>query len=110
MLGLRPPRRSPRSIDRGGPEVHSEKMTKKQDHSHAQRVVLRIGSVADLLGRGVRLRRPVAALCHELVELGLVLGLPQAIKEGAEFPLLLLEARSVSARYSSKAWLPLDRG
>src|SRR4029079_2846245 len=39
------------------------------------------------IGRGV-----AAALGHELVELGLVLGLPQAGEEGLKFPFLFLEA------------------
>src|SRR5262249_61343215 len=37
-------------------------------------------------------RRPVAALGHELVELGLVLGEAEASEELAKFALLLLEA------------------
>src|ERR1700730_12499704 len=36
--------------------------------------------------------RPVAAFSHELVELGLVLGMPQAIEELAELALLLFES------------------
>src|SRR5262252_361333 len=42
-------------------------------------------------GRSTSLRRTVAALRHELVELGLVLGVPQAIKEIAELALLLFK-------------------
>src|SRR5215472_13893540 len=43
------------------------------------------------LRRSARLGRPVATLRHELVELDLVLGVPQAIKEIPELALLLLE-------------------
>src|SRR5712672_2292854 len=41
--------------------------------------------------RAVRLGRPVTAFRHELVEFGLVLGVPQPVKEIAELALLLLE-------------------
>src|SRR5215813_9348736 len=44
------------------------------------------------LRRAIRLRRPVAAFRHELVELRLVLGLPQPVKEIAEVALLILES------------------
>ena len=42
-----------------------------------------------LVGR--RRRRTIATLGHELVELGLVLGVPQAIEESLELALLFLE-------------------
>jgi hypothetical protein len=37
-------------------------------------------------------------------------GHPGALKEFAKLTLFLLQTRSVSARYSSKAWLLLDDG
>src|SRR5260370_12198269 len=40
--------------------------------------------------RAVRLRRPVTAFRHELVEFGLVLGVPHPVKEIAAIALLLL--------------------
>jgi hypothetical protein len=42
-----------------------------------------------------------AALGHELVEFGLVLGMPQTVEE-LEFALFFFEAAQVSARYSSR--------
>ena len=45
-------------------------------------------------GLGLRLRafrRPAAALGHELIELGLVLGMPQAVEECLEFALFFFE-------------------
>src|SRR5688572_3079889 len=52
--------------------------------------VLQVGTgVRRALRRG---RRAVATLGHELVELGLVLGLAQAVEEALEFLLLILEA------------------
>src|SRR5215831_2562188 len=44
------------------------------------------------LRRSARFRRPIAPFRHELVELGLVLGVPQAVKEIAELALLLFES------------------
>src|SRR5215831_10464161 len=44
------------------------------------------------LGRSARFRRPIAPFRHELVELGLVLGVPQAVEEIADLALLLFES------------------
>src|SRR5215470_1205716 len=59
--------------------------------AHGRRRTLPLMGLGLRFRRAVRLRRPVTAFRHELVELRLVLGVPQPVKEIAELALLLLE-------------------